>query len=135
MRSHNTGMPDFRPFSRLVSLCSPGSKSGAMLRDYFRSGWAFLIPYLAAYLLYAWLKWPVNPASGGDGLVKVMSESAGALPSTAHSLLSTGVPCLLHVYWTLHAIHLMLGAIALRAWWLGSTVLRSPFSVLQTAAP
>ena len=50
-----------------------------MLQNYFRSGWAFLIPYLAAYLLYAWLKWPVNPAPGGEGLVKGMSESAGAL--------------------------------------------------------
>jgi|CXWL01.1.fsa_nt_gi hypothetical protein len=35
-----------------------------MLQNYFRSGWAFLIPYLAAYLLYAWLRWPVNPATG-----------------------------------------------------------------------
>ena len=46
-----------------------------MLTAYFRSGWAFFIPYLAAYLLYAWLKWPVNPANGGEGIVKGMSES------------------------------------------------------------
>ena len=100
-----------------------GSRSGATLRAYFRSGWAFLIPYLAAYLLYAWLKWPVNPASGGEGLVKVISESAGALPSTALSsppftfTLTSLVPPLLHVYWFLHALHLILGAIALRFWW------------------
>lgn len=49
---------------------------------YFRSGWAFLIPYLLAYLLYAWLIWPVNPVDGGQWAV---------------------VPCLLHVSWTLHA--------------------------------
>ena len=77
---------------------------------------ASLIPYLAAYLLYAWLKWPVNPAPGGEGLVKGMSESAGALPSTAWSsppftfTLTSLVPPLLHVYWFLHALHLILGA-------------------------
>ena len=27
------------------------------------------------------------------------------------------VPCLLHVYWALHALHLVLGAIALHSWW------------------
>ncbi len=31
----------------------PGNRFGAMLQSYFRSGWAFLIPYLAAYLLHA----------------------------------------------------------------------------------
>ena len=95
---------------------------------YFRSGWAFLIPYLAAYLLYAWLKWPVNPVAAGSSTVgggQLAVSAIGALPSTgtpstAHSLLSTGVPCLLHVYWFLHALHLVLGALALRAWWQGS---------------
>ena len=104
---------------------APGSNFGAMLQNYFRSGWAFLIPYLAAYLLYAWLKWPVNPVAAGSSPVdggQLAVSAIGALPptvtpSTAHSLLSTGVPCLLHVYWVLHAIHLVLGAIALRAWW------------------
>jgi hypothetical protein len=48
------------PFSRFrVFLVS---RFSAALRRYFRSGWAFLIPYLAAYLLYWWLRWPVNPA-------------------------------------------------------------------------
>ncbi len=61
---------------------------------YFRSGWAFPIPYLAAYLLYAWLLWPVNVAAAGSW-----------------------APCLLHVYWTLHAINLVLGFITLRSWW------------------
>ena len=36
---------------------------------YFRSGWAFLIPYLAAYLLYAWLNWPVDPVAAGSSPV------------------------------------------------------------------
>ncbi|RXK55729.1 hypothetical protein ESB00_07550 [Oleiharenicola lentus] len=73
-----------------------------MLPSYFRSGWAFLIPYLVAYLLYAWLKWPVNAGAGERGI----ENETG-----------TWVPCLLHVYWTLHAIHLILGGIALRFWW------------------
>lgn len=79
------------------------SALGALLRKYFASGWAFLIPYLAAYLLYYWFKWPVNPGA--------RSQEAGA--SSQHGL----IPCLLHVYWTLHAINLTLGAIALCAWW------------------
>ena len=69
-----------------------------MLQNYFRSGWAFLIPYLAAYLLYAWLKWPVNPAPGGEGLVKGMSESAGARGLSSflqHS--SLGLACAIQV--------------------------------------
>lgn len=113
-----------RPPRALHSSTSEvGSTVHRQLVSYFRSGWAFLIPYLAAYLLYAWLKWPVNPAAGGEGLVKGMSESAGALPSTAWSsppftfTLTSLVPCLLHVYWTLHAINLVLGGLALRAWW------------------
>ena len=75
---------------------SPGSWTGALLQTYFRSGWAFLIPYLAVYLLYAWLRWPVNPVAVGQWTV---------------------VPCLLYVYWTLHAINLVFGGLALRAWW------------------
>ena len=104
---------------------APGSNFGAMLQNYFQSGWAFLIPYLAAYLLYAWLKWPVNPVAAGSSPVdggQLAVSAIGALsstvsPFTAHSLLSTGVPCLLHFYWFLHALHLVLGALALRAWW------------------
>ena len=105
---------------------SLSTDSHRQLVAYFRSGWAFLIPYLAAYLLYAWLKWPVNPVDGGQlavsaigALPSTVPPSTGT-PSTAHSLLSTGVPCLLHVYWFLHALHLVLGALALRAWWKGS---------------
>ena len=75
------------------------SLSTTYARNYFRSGWAFLIPYLAVYLLYAWLKWPVNPVDGGRWTV---------------------IPCLLHVYWAFHAIHVVLVAIALRAWWRNS---------------
>ena len=90
----------------LVSAFSVSAfqRFSARLRAYFRSGWAFLIPYLAAYLLYYVLKWPVNPAAAGVK-VRVASESR------------TWVPCLLHVYWFLHAVNLVLAAIALRAWW------------------
>ena len=73
-----------------------------LLRRYFYSGWAFLIPYLLFYLLYYWRKWPVNPLPGktlGDG---------------GH------IPALLHVYWALHGIHLVLGLLALHAWWKNS---------------
>ena len=77
-----------------------------MLRFYFRSGWAFLIPYLVVYLLYAWLKWPVNP----------ITQGAGSMVQGARSWM----PCLLHVYWSFHIAHLCLGALALRAWWLTS---------------
>lgn len=112
--------------SLISSLRSPifnllGSRTGALLQTYFRSGWAFLIPYLAAYLLYAWLKWPVNAGGAGEGIVKGISESVGAssslLPAT-YSFLQP--PALLHVYWFLHAINVVLGGIALRAWWKGS---------------
>lgn len=83
------------------------------LRSYFGSGWAFFLPYLALYLLYAGLKWPVNPSDG----------------------LGTGrtAPSLLHVYWGLHGLHLLLGMLSLRpprnvgmprgdcsAWWSAS---------------
>lgn len=41
----------------------PTTRYSLLLRAYFRSGWAFLIPYLAAYLFYAWLRWSVNPST------------------------------------------------------------------------
>lgn len=85
-----------------------------ILFAYFRSGWAFLIPYLVAYLLYAWLKWPANPASW---IAKVEIEgrniSAGVSPSFTP-------PSLLYVYWTLHLLHAALGFVALRSWWNGA---------------
>ncbi len=80
------------------------------LRRYFYSGWAFSIPYLAVYLLYAWFKWPVNPASE---LMKGESGRAAAA--------GMWIPSLLYVYWILHALHLVLAAIALRSWWNGAS--------------
>ena len=116
--------------------------SSNRLQAYFASGWVFLMPYLAAYLLYAWLKWPVNPGRAGEGVVKGMSESVGATASLLPA------PCsLLHLYWFLHALHLILGSLALRAWWLSKTGERStehgkissfppsPLSLLLNAAP
>ncbi len=90
------------------------SKFGTALQDYFRSGWAFFIPYLAAYLLYAWLKWPVNPSSPGPW---------------------KGIPCLLHVYWALHLVHLGFAAGALRAWWSRRSPQDSPSEILIALAP
>ena len=99
----------------------PTTRYSLLLISYFRSGWAFLIPYLAAYLLYAWLRWPVNPATD---LVPSVPPSSVLRP-----------PCLLHAYWALHAIHVVLGAIALRSWWRQTSPLPSPLSLLLKAAP
>jgi hypothetical protein len=113
--SPDAGGQRVRSNSRLVDgppLRTPGSR---LLSAYFCSGWAFLIPYLAAYLLYAWMKWPVNPAAGGEEIVKGISESAQTLiPSFSHSLTP---PPLLHVYWLLHVLTLALAIIALISWW------------------
>lgn len=104
-----------------MSTSSPISPSTAssttfngLLIAYFRSGWAFLIPYLAGYLLAAWLKWPVNAVSG-EGTTNEISESARSLVfSLPHFF--TPSP-LFHVYWFLHAIHLVLATLALITWW------------------
>lgn len=58
------------------------------LRCYFASGWAFLIPYQLAYLLYYWRQWPSNPGT----------ETAT----------KTAIPSLLVVYWAMHALHIAL---------------------------
>ena len=84
-------------------MCTRTSRGAEHLRRYFYSGWAFLIPYLTAYLLYYVLKWPVNPVAV-EGGVKVASESG------------MWVPCLLHLYWTLHAINVGLALVAFVAW-------------------
>ena len=63
---------------------------------YFRSGWAFLIPYLATYLAYAWLGLPTQSP-------------------LAHEQTFTPPP-LLHVYWGLHALHLTLAGYAAIGW-------------------
>jgi hypothetical protein len=67
------------------------------LRRYFSSGWAFLMPYLFAYLIYFWRKWPVIPIGN-------------------HHHGGSGVLPLLCVYWALHGINLLLGALALCSW-------------------
>src|SRR3989338_8841542 len=77
---------------------------------YFRSGWAFLIPYLAVYLLYAWLRWPVNAVG-----IESMELRA-----------TSWVPPLLHLYWFLHGAHFLLGGLALRVWWRNSCARNSP---------
>ena len=124
-------LTDRPPRALHSSTSEVGPASHRLLVAYFRSGWAFLIPYLAAYLLYAWLKWPVNPVGGGQLAVSAIGALLSTVPlstvtpSTAHSLLSTGVPCLLHVYWTLHALHLMLGLLALVRWWHQPAILYS----------
>jgi hypothetical protein len=84
--------------------------SAFSLRRYFSSGWAFLIPYLAAYLLYYVMKWPVNPAGGGQ-MAEVSSQSSDV------PILGSVVPPLLHVYWAVHAINLGLAAWALISLW------------------
>lgn len=62
------------------------------LRRYFASGWAFLIPYQLAYLLYYWRQWPSNPGT----------ETAA----------KTAIPSLLVVYWAMHTLHIALALLA-----------------------
>ncbi len=100
--SHSVPLSGVHPFVEPGPHAPVGHRVPDDLRSqwlvaYFRSGWAFFIPYLAAYLLYAAMGWPVNPAHTGSW-----------------------VPSLLHVYWALHAAHLILAGIALRAWWKGT---------------
>ena len=83
-----------------------------LLRRYFYSGWAFFMPYLFFYLLYYWRKWPVNPLPADN------------LGSDSH------IPPLLHVYCTLHIIHVILGLFALRNWWQDSTLNVQPSTLL-----
>jgi hypothetical protein len=85
-----------------------------MLQGYFRSGWGFFIPYLVMYLLYAWLKWPVNPGVG---------------------IQSGWMPCLLHLYWFLHGLHLILGVLALRIWWRHKRRVEGPGQAAGLPAP
>lgn len=70
-----------------------------LLRAYFYSGWTFLIPYVAVYLVYYWTKWPAIPPEAGQ-------------PTPAST-----APCLLYVYWGLHVVHVALAVFTLRNWW------------------
>jgi hypothetical protein len=114
-----TRLPFFRfpaiALFRLSTVLRRFPPSAFPLRRYFYSGWAFLIPYLAAYLLYYVLKWPVN-AAGSERAVKVAGETGGFALSRLHSLIP---PSLLHVYWVLHAINVGLAVVALVSWWRG----------------
>lgn len=87
------------PASGLQPPLPHRSMLGTALQAYFRSGWAFLIPYLAAYLLYAWLKWPVDLG-------------------TEKNATTGNYPCLLDIYRALHALNVVLGAFAIRTWWI-----------------
>lgn len=101
-----------------------------LLLTYFRSGWAFLLPYLPPYLIYWWLKWPVN--SIGAGMIRTTPVTCEVVP-------------LLHIYWVIHAMNVLLGVIALIICFLnrrkltalaGSSVCReSVFNVLRAVLP
>ena len=99
------------------------------LRRYFYSGWAFLIPYFAAYALYAWLKWPTNPIGTDAQIIE------GPFEYIENSSASLQPPCLLHVYWTLHFAHLLLGVLALWGYRRFSDVQLSFSFHLQRFAP
>lgn len=98
--------------SRVLAIASNLLQGRGRVRAYFYSGWAFLIPYLAVYLVYYWQKWPANPVNLVDG---------GQLPVTGDRSPSTvlllPIPPLLYVYWAFHAIHVVLAAFALRSWY------------------
>lgn len=81
------------------------------------------MPYLFAYLLYYATGWSVNPVIpvAGKGLEAIgngpiASTTQNLSPITFH-LGSIPIPCLLHVYWALHAIHVILAGYALWSWW------------------
>lgn len=96
---------------RLRSLQPPSCRrNDSWLRAYFSSGWAFFIPYLFFYLLYAWQRWPVNPAQSGAG-----GEETGSRVT----IIMHGPPSLLYVYWALHMVNFVIGILALRSWWQG----------------
>ncbi|MBK9989891.1 MAG: hypothetical protein IPP19_03895 [Verrucomicrobia bacterium] len=86
------------------------------IRRYFYSGWAFLMPYLFAYLLYYVMKWPVNPS--------------GKTPELQIS--NSWVPCMLHVYWVLHTIHVILAGYALWRWWKQTRILQEETERTET---
>src|SRR4051812_15512003 len=64
---------------------------------YYRSGWAFLLPYLGFYLLYVWIKGPLNPVAAGVAPPPVGGAS---------------LPSLLELYWMLHLAHLIGAVVA-----------------------
>ena len=72
-----------------------------LVKTYITSSWAWYSPYLAAYLLYACCGWSVNPLVPG----KSIAVQAGHMPH------------LLHVYWTLHLVHLVLLGFVAFTWW------------------
>ena len=74
-----------------------------ILRSYFASGWAFLIPYIAAFLIYYKFKLPLTNAG----------------PSQL-------VPSLLHIYWCIHSVNLVLALISIYS------LLQSPVSKTPT---
>jgi len=78
------------------------------------------MPYLFAYLLYYVTKWPVNPVAAG----------------TAAQGIRSAVPCLLHVYWAFHAIHLIGAGCALWRGWAGAkrAAISDKFSGLSVSA-
>jgi len=100
-----------------LSLLAP------LLRRYFYSGWAFLMPYLFAYLLYYVTGWPVNAAAAaaaGDGSGVIGKR---AIEATTHNLSPLAshlgfsfIPCLLYVYWALHVVQAILAGVALWTW-------------------
>lgn len=78
---------------------------GATLRAYFYSGWAFLVPYLFTYLLYAWLDWPVT-----------RSETNIGFTDPRNGAMAGSIPPLIRVYWVIHGAHMVLVAFAVRSW-------------------
>lgn len=105
-----TGTPPAKtgPTEPNAVMAGPPFRRDPLIWRYFRSGWAFFIPYLATYLLYAWLDWPVNPAGATGPHLSFPNAQPGTL---------FGPPCLLHMYWILHGGHLLLGSFALVVWW------------------
>ena len=73
-----------------TAMFPPSSHHLHACRKYFASGWAFLVPYVALYLGWLALGWPVKPGT------------------TLHGI------ALVHVYWVLHALHVAALALLFR---------------------
>jgi hypothetical protein len=102
----------------MVSPMATREQAGlaALLIRYFRSGWAFLVPYFAAFELYRWSNWP-------------------ALPAPGHAAL----PSLLGVFIALHILNaaLLLAALtwAATGWWSRNGAMIDRSVMLKAAVP
>src|SRR5262245_14481101 len=76
-----------------------------LLSRYFSSGWAFFIPYVAAYALFQVMDWPVHRSV--SELARATHFQLGNPPSAKAAQIS-----LFEVFWCLHGLNALLGIAA-----------------------